>query len=287
MAATGSQLRPLLRPWVTALAQRSEATARNYEVSCRQFLDVVGDRELDPDVVGEYLESLGGLAPGSRATKISATRSFLRVAQSQGLVDRSPIDFLIRPRVSITSAGRYLQVEEVRRLVSAARELGATHFAVVLALWTTGVRASELAKAEWRDLYRDPDGRLGLRVVHGKGGKERVVKILDELFAALVTLHGSSDLGPSDRSPLIPGCKRSSWWVWRHVKDAVQKAELPESISCHWLRHSFATHSAHGGASVWQLMFALGHSRSETAARYVHQARGLEDSATDHLPALT
>src|SRR5438477_6158675 len=46
--------------------------------------------------------------------------------------------------------------------------------------YTTLFRSvSELAGAQWRHLFRDPEGRLGLLVV-GKGGKERVVKVRDE-----------------------------------------------------------------------------------------------------------
>src|SRR5947209_7465316 len=129
--ATGSDLRPLLRPWLSAVAQRSECTARNYRVACEQFLDSVGDRVVDPEAVGDYVDSLRGLAAGSRATKISAVRSFLKVAQAQGLLERSPRELLIRPHVSITSYGRYLDVDELRRLIAAARELGPQHLATV------------------------------------------------------------------------------------------------------------------------------------------------------------
>ncbi len=61
---------------------------------------------------------------------------------------------------------------------------------------------SELVNAEWRDLFEDPEGRLGLRVV-GKGGKERVVRIRDDLFSVLSALRGSDALDARDRSPLL------------------------------------------------------------------------------------
>lgn len=286
-----TELEPLLRPWVTALRQRSEATARNYETASRQFLDVLGDRDLTPDVVGEYLESLQPLAPASRAARISAVRSFLKVAQDAGVVSRSPRDFLIRPSVAITSYGRYLDLDELRALVEAATELGPKHRAVVLTLWATGLRRSELAGARWGDLYRDPNGLTGLRVV-GKGGKERVVRVDREVLEALATVRvgdhpGSDELDASDSAALIPsprGGGYTDWGIWSLVRAAVKKAGLAKDASCHWLRHSYGTHVAHAGASPYAIRFAMGHSSIETSVRYVHAARGLLDAPT--VPAL-
>jgi integrase/recombinase XerD len=289
--AVASELRPLLRPWLSALAQRSEATALNYEVAAREFLDLLGDRELDPGAIADYVDSLTdrGLAPGTRATKISVVRSLLKVAQAQGLVDRSPVDFLIRPRVAVTSYGRFLALNDLKRLVAAARRLGPVNEAVVVTLAATGLRVSELAGARWKDLYRDPHGRLGLRVVHGKGGKERLVKIRDDVWRTLVELHGSSELDPGDTSPLIPnpwnGRPYTSRTLWTRVHEAVVEAGLSDTVSPHWLRHTAATLSAAGGASPFVLQAGLGHSSLETSTRYVHIARGLSETMVDSLPS--
>jgi integrase/recombinase XerD len=287
VSATAAELRPLLRPWITALRQRSEHTARNYEAAVRRFLDEVGDRELDPDAVADYLDSLRGLAPGSRAAHISATRSFLRVAQSQGLIEKSPVDLLIRPHVAITSYGRYLDVDELRQLVAAARELGPTHHALVLLLAGTGLRVSEAAGAEWRDVYRDPAGRVGLRVI-GKGGRERVVKLRADVLAALAHLHGTDELDASDRTPLLPSTRGGAYCtraLAQKMTEAVAKAGLSKPASCHWLRHSHATLAAHGGSTVFEIMESLGHSKLETSQRYLHMATGLTTTTVDALPA--
>lgn len=292
--ATRAQLEPLLRPWVTALRQRSEATARGYETAIRQFLEVLGDRELDPAAVSDYLDSLEPLAPASRGSRISAVRSFLRVAQDAGVVSRSARDFLIRPSVAVTSYNRYLDLDELRELIAAASQLGSKHRAVVLALWTTGLRRSELAGAQWRDVYRDPNGLTGLRVV-GKGGMERVVLIHPDVLEALATIRvgahpGSDELDAADRSALIPSPRGdgtrgySDWGIWSLFRAAVKKAGLTKDASCHWARHSYGTWCAHGGASPYQLRFAMGHSSIETSVRYVHAARGLLDAPT--VPAL-
>jgi site-specific recombinase XerD len=286
-SVSATELRPLLRPWLAALRQRSEHTARNYEVACRRFLDELGEREVDPQAIADYLDSLRGLAPGSRAAHISAVRSFLKLAQDQGVIERSPRELLVRPRVAITSYGRFLNVDEIRAVVAAARELGPLHEAIVLLLAGTGLRVSEAAGAEWRDLFHDPAGRLGLRVV-GKSGKERVVKIRGDVFAAIVRLHGSDELDASDRMPLFPsprGGAYSSWSLWAKFRGAVGKSGITKPASPHWARHSHATLAAAGGSTAFEIMGALGHAKLETSQRYVHMATGLERTTVDALPA--
>ena len=203
-------------------------------------------------------------------------RSFLRYAKAQGVIGRDPTELLVRPRVAITSMNRYLTEDELRTLMGAARTLSARHYAACLLLATTGLRLSEAAQAEWRHLFRDPDGRLGLLVV-GKGGKERVVKVSAGTFGVLAQLHGSEELDARDRTPLIAdsrGTPYSANGLWRLVRAAVAASELPKPASPHWLRHSFATLAARGGAPAYTLQATLGHSRLETSARYVHWARG-------------
>src|SRR5262249_33966129 len=152
--------------------QHSENTARKYESAVVRFLDEIGDRELQPDVLVEYTQSLHDLAPSSQAAHISAARSFLRVAQSQGLIPRSPVEWLRRPKVQVSPYGKWLDLDELSRLAAAARQLGPTYVALLALLWTTGLRVSEAAGARWCDLYADTEGRIGLRVMHAKGGKE-------------------------------------------------------------------------------------------------------------------
>jgi integrase/recombinase XerD len=286
--ATGNDLRPLLRPWLASLAQRSACTARNYRVACEQFLGSVGDGELDPDAIGDYLDSLRGLAPGSRAAKISAVRSFLKVCQSNGLIARSPRELLTRPRVTVTSYGRYLDLDELRRLLASARQLGPLHEALVTVMWSTGARVGEIAAAQWRDLFADPEGNVGWRIV-GKGGRERVVKITPETLRLLAAVHGSGRLAAGDPSPLFPspaGGAYSSWSLWAKLREAVAEARIEKPVSCHWMRHSCLTWAAHGGASAFQIQWQAGHAKLETASRYVHAATGLRDTAADKLPSL-
>src|SRR5438093_476120 len=170
--------------FVQSLRVRSEHTARSYAFCIDRFIQAVDKpvAALGITDAARYLATLDGLSPASKAHHISAVRSFLRFLQSQGVIATTPLDVLRRPRVAITSMTRYVTLEEAERLLAAAADVSWPCYLSVAALLLTGLRVSELAQAQWRHLFRDPEDRLRLLVV-GQGGKERVVKVRDDLFA--------------------------------------------------------------------------------------------------------
>lgn len=283
---------PTARAFVESLRARSDHTARSYAQAVGRFLEAVGKpvNRIAVADAAEYLGSLSGLSAASRAHHISAVRSFLKYCQGQGIIPQTPLDALKRPRVALTSMTRYLAQDEAERLVEAAHGVSPQCYAACATLLLTGLRVSELASAQWRHLFRDPEGRLGLLVI-GKGGKERVVKVRDDLFALLRAERKRKGLPTKldgrDRTPLLAGRGKKPYTtrgLHKLVTVASKAAGIDKPVSPHWLRHSFATLAAVGGAPAYQLQADLGHARLETSQRYVHWAKGLADSAVDRLP---
>ncbi len=285
---------PVVAVWVASLRGRSPHTARSYQEAAERFLAAVGKPVKKVGVqdamryVGELSDS--GLSRASVAHHISAVRSFLKHCQELDLIPQTPLDALRRPRVAITSMNRCLTEDEATALLVGAKQVSPGAHTAIAIMLGTGVRVAELVQAQWRHLFRDPHGNLGLLVV-GKGGKERVVAIRDDLWRVIEADRQrrqlSARLSANDTSPLVVDRDQTAatpMTIWRWVRAGADVAAIDKPLSPHWLRHTFGTLAALGDASVYSIQAAMGHAQITTSQRYIHWAKGLSESAAYRLP---
>jgi site-specific recombinase XerD len=280
--------------WAALLSLRSAETARSYRGAAERFLRSCGKepRNLAAADFTSYCASLGrrGLAASTIAHHITAVRSFILHCQLTGRTSSFDVDCVRRPLVPPGGAERALTDAELATLLRAAADLSSSSHLAVSVLALMGMRARELATAEWRDLFEDQDGRVGIRVL-GKGSKVRKLLVRGDLWSLVRTDREARGLGvvvdPLDRTPLLrkkDGSPYSTAGIWKLVRVAGKRAQLKRAISPHWLRHTYGSLAARAGASVFQIQRDLGHADINTSQRYVSWDPGLAGSAALLLP---
>ena len=133
---------------------------------------------------------------------------------------------------------------------------------VVLLLYSTGMRVSELCNLK----YKDIEGNF-VRVRQGKGKKDRITIISKKVL----DLIGKND----PENYVLTKSKRrlSERAVQRIIKRILKNSGLCKNITPHTLRHCFATHLLENGVDIRKIQILLGHSSLSTTQRYTHVSK--------------
>jgi site-specific recombinase XerD len=138
--------------------------------------------------------------------------------------------------------------------------------AILELFYSSGLRLAELASLTVRDV--DPYTET-VRVL-GKGRKERIVPVGAPALEAIQKYrHGAG----VNSGPLFINKSRrrlSARSVWLSLKRYLAHAGIPQTISPHKLRHSFATHMLDAGADLRSVQTLLGHASLSTTQIYTH-----------------
>jgi site-specific recombinase XerD len=303
---------PALDRFLRSLAARdaSEHTVRAYRTAVGTYLAWLTERGVDwtrparVELRG-YLARLGaGATRTTVAQRLAAIRSFHRWAAREGLAAGDPWGAIATPRLprrlprvlEVDQVGRLLAVVEAELAAAEATRPDRVALATALALrdralvetaYAAGLRISELATADLASV----DLRRGEIRVLGKGRKERIGLLGRPAIAALQAYleHGRPIL--ADRAATRGAAARTTAGAThvflnhaggplgvrglRYRLDRLCRAAgLPEGVSPHTLRHSFATHLLDGGADLRVVQELLGHENLATTQVYTHVSPG-------------
>ena len=253
--------------WLTSLRAigQPDTTLRTRRQQISQL--ATSEHAPDPWTVTNksLLAYLGGQrwAAETRHAHRSALRGFYAWAKQSGYVERDPA----------------LELPRVRRTPPRARPLPENHAAAALAAADErqalmvrlagehGLRRGEIAVVHTRDVSADLLGYSLL--VHGKGGRTRMVPLDDDVAAVILDAQGYAFPGRID-GHLSPA------WVGKLVERI-----LPAGWTTHTLRHRFATTAYAVDHDVFAVQELLGHASPATTLRYVQ----LPDDAKRRLRA--
>jgi integrase/recombinase XerC len=256
---------------------------RAYSATAFRFLDFLG-RHRGEAVSAEMLLELPstdlraflaarrgeGLGASSAARELSGVRAFLSfAAEQQGrhvVLPRTRAPK--RPRTLPRPAAPEEALELADNAAEAASEpwIGARDLAILLLLYGAGLRVAEALLLDAAVL---PLGAT-LRVT-GKRSKTRVVPVVPAVREAIDAYVRACPYPIAGKSPLFLGARGGPLnpdIVRRVVANARRRLGLPDTLTPHALRHSFATHLLARGADLRSLQELLGHSSLSSTQIY-------------------
>ncbi len=137
-------------------------------------------------------------------------------------------------------------------------------------LYGSGLRISEALSLNAKRISRESEA---VRVL-GKGGKERLAPLTDSAREALerwLAVRGTlAEAGERALFVGVRGKRLNRREAQRIIEDLCRRAGLPQPVSPHGLRHSFATHLLEAGADLRSVQELMGHARLTTTQRYTH-----------------
>ncbi|WP_024878309.1 tyrosine recombinase XerC [Methylosinus sp. LW3] len=215
-----------------------------------------------------------GLENRSLLRALAAVRSLMRFLEKKGLAKTDVFGAIHAPKKP-HSLPKALSVADARDLTRAETRAGEAREPWVLArdaaalalLYGAGLRISEALSIE-RD--RAPIGAVDRIAITGKGGKTRVVPVIEPVRRAIeeyISLCPYQLAG----GPLFVGA-RGGPLSPRILQLAVERMRgalgLPASATPHALRHSFATHLLGRGGDLRSIQELLGHASLSTTQIY-------------------
>lgn len=284
----GHPARALAARWAGYLAhdrRRSPHTVRAYVATAHRFIEFLGRYR------GEEIGRFGllnmhaadlrafladrrgeGLSASSAAREMSAVRAFLTYAAEQA--DTQPQLPRTRAPKRPRNLPRPASPDDAMALAKEAGDgatndwLGARDMAILLLLYGAGLRVAEAMSLTAKCL---PLGQA-IRVT-GKRAKTRIVPIVPAVRQAIDAYVALCPFPISGDSPLFVGAKGGPLnpdLVRRAVRGARQRLGLPDSLTPHALRHSFATHLLARGADLRSLQELLGHASLSSTQIYTN-----------------
>ena len=171
-----------------------------------------------------------------------------------------------------------LSRQELARLFAHACHPRARLF--LMTAYGAGLRLSELCGLRIRDVDSAAD-RMCIRVVHGKGGKDRYVPLAPDMLQAMReywcsvrsaaacprTWLFARAAGTREEAP--PSAKTAQRWYYG-ARDA---AGIARRGGIHTLRHCYATHLLEAGMDLYSISQWMGHSHVSTTTRYLRLVR--------------
>ncbi len=198
---------------------------------------------------------------------ISILKSYYNFLEYKKYIKINPSINLVYPKRD-KRLPKFLFHEEIVRMFSAINYdtfIGARNYLLIITLYSTGVRVSELVNIKHEDINLNSYEII----VVGKGNKARIVPINDYFKEAY---KNYKRFCPNYEYVFLNSQKKplTTRGVRYVLNDVVKKSGAKQNISPHMLRHSFATELLNAGMDIRMVQELLGHENITSTQIYTH-----------------
>lgn len=281
------ELNELVNDWMSELRDHrrlSNHSCASYLRDVRQFLEFLNQHlglTVDSsDLSSLHIRDLRAFLAARRshaqnrslARSLSALRSFDAFLQKRGIPPCAALKNIQSPKQS-HRLPRPVEAQSVINMIALEREYdrgwqGTRNIALLTLLYGCGLRISEALALRVSDI-ENARSRQVLRI-RGKGDKPRDVPLLPLVMQALEDYAASypRTLEATDlffRGPRGAFSARQAQYMVARLR---RMLGLPDSVTPHALRHSFASHMLSGGADLRTIQELLGHASLSSTQVY-------------------
>ncbi|MCL1892393.1 MAG: tyrosine recombinase XerC [Alphaproteobacteria bacterium] len=232
-----------------------------------------------------------GLSAKSTARALSSLRGFYKFLGAEYGIKNTAIGLISSPKIP-RKLSKAIEPDAIEDMSDIIREMdnepwvAARDWALVVLIFGCGLRISEALSLTLRDVAGRPEV---LRIL-GKGSKERLVPVLPAVYDAIEKYLGLRpkvggmryEVGGKEYDALtsyflpptsylfisIRGLPMTARMAQKQVEKIRHLLQLPDYVTPHALRHSFATAMLGGGVDLRSLQELLGHSSLSTTQLY-------------------
>lgn len=258
---------------ISSVRGYSPLTCQAYEKALRHFATWVQHNVYNPKwhrinrhIIDQYIEECEqcGYSASTTNLRLAAISGIYTFMKIKGYKVENPCKFESRRKIE----KRVPNIIPTNQLRTAYDQSVGVVRVMLGILITTGVRISELMSLQ----YHDIDTENNIIRVHGKGAKERVIRVPAEQLYELKCVKEH--------------CSKNGYIFTineRMARKMIYEALKPycdaPQLSPHAIRHTFATNLAAKGENVSTIGSILGHEHLETTQQYINLAAAMNNDA--------
>ena len=209
----------------------------------------------------------------STARALSSVRGLFKYLAKYHGVKNDAIELVSSPKIpkKLSKAIEPSDVDDMHGAIAAIDGgepwVAARDWALVTLLFGCGLRISEALSLKNSDIAGAP---TTLRIT-GKGSKDRIVPVLPAVYRAIekyIALRPFGNAADDELFRSVRGLPMSARMAEKVVEKVRAFLQLPDYVTPHALRHTFATALLADGADLRSLQELLGHSSLSTTQLY-------------------